>query len=180
MFSKTFDMKNIQNIGANLERQLIRAFAMLDAWFDADDGDSYHLRDVLESIIRQNQQLLDRMSDEVLGETTYNRETDYDLLTPPSADCAVGDVTDVYHVNRSKRKEDDRKAMTELRRELRSQLEFCLDQLEAVRNNDGPADHRLAAVESLMNLDIIQYIRCIMQITRSGYEGISEAGGWKE
>jgi hypothetical protein len=173
-------MKNIQNIGANLERQLIRAFALLDAWFDADDAESNHVRDLLESIVRQNQQLLNRISDELLGESAYvKQDTGYGLLPPHHADCAVGDARDVYNVSRDNGTEDTRDAMDDLRRELRSQLEFCLEQLDALRNSEGPSDHRIAAVQSLMNLDIYQYIRCIMQITRRGYEGISEAGGRK-
>lgn len=173
-------MKNIQNISANLERQLIRAFAMLDAWFDADDAESHHVRDLLESIIRQNQQLLSRMSDEAPNDAYVKRDPGYGLLMPAHADCAVGDASDVYNVSRGYRGHNDRQVMADLRRELRNQLEVCLEQLDALRSGDGPSDHGIAAVESLMNLDIYQYIRCIMQITRRGCEGISEAGGRKE
>lgn len=168
-------MKNIQNISANLERQLIRAFAMLDAWFDADDIDSHHTRDLLVSIIRQNQELLSRISDEAPDESVdMTRDPAYRLLTPTRVDCAVGDASDVYHVSCQNRVDGNQEMLAELRRELRNQLEFCLDQLDAMRNSERPSDHRIAVVESLINLDIYQYIRCIMQITRRGYEDISE------
>lgn len=170
-------MKSIQNISARLERQLIRAFAMLDAWFDADDSESRHSRDLLESIIRQNRRLLERMSDEAPKAGAFlTRDQKYGLLTPAHGDCAVGDMRDVYNVTRSRRGADEGKAMADLRRELRKQLELCLDQLDALRNHDGVTDHRIAAVASLMDLDIFQYIRCIMQITKRGYEGINEGG----
>lgn len=172
-------MKNTQNIGAKLERQLISAFAMLDAWFDCADIHSSHIRDVLESIVSQNQQLLRQMSDEAIGERAYTSEdAAYGLLTPPR-DCAVGDVSDVYNVSRCNRRQHDEAGMEKLRRELRKQLEFCLEQLDTLRHGEATSDHRIAAVESIMNLDIYQYIRCVMQITRRGYEGISEAGGVK-
>jgi hypothetical protein len=163
-------MKHIQNISAKLERQLIRAFAMLDAWFDAEDTGGY-VRDLLESIVRQNQRLLSQMSEKAHIEPA-NVHRYSDLLSQHQADCAVGDASDVYNVGH---KEESKEAMADLRRELRSQLEFCLDQLDALRESERLSYQRIAAVESLLNLDIYQYVRCIMQITRRGYEDISEA-----
>jgi len=177
LFSNTSDMKHIQNISAKLERQLIRAFAMLDAWFDADDAGSY-VHDLLESIVRQNQRLLSQMSEKVAGEAaSIDRYSG--LLATSRVDCAVGDASDVYNVSRGDRGNQS-EAMAELRRELRSQLEFCLDQLDALRDSEGLSYQRIAAVESLLNLDIYQYVRCIMQITRRGCEDISEAGECKK
>lgn len=169
MFSNTLDMKRIQNISAKLERQLIRAFAMLDAYFDAEDAGSY-VHDLLESIVRQNQRLLSQMSEKVVREPADIRSYS-ELLTTPQTDCA-GDASDVYNVSR---REERKETLAELRRELRSQLEFCLDQLDALRESEALSYQRIAAVESLLNLDIYQYVRCIMQITRRGYEDISEA-----
>lgn len=165
-------MKSIQNISTKLERQLIRAFAMLDTWFDADDADNSHVRDLLESIIHQNQRLLSRLPDESLAGSEYlPRDAGYGL-PPAPCDCIVGDASDVYNVSRGHRREHNGKGMADLRRELRSQLERCLDQLDALRRRE----EHFAAVASLMNLDIYRYIQCIMQITRRGYEGISEGG----
>jgi len=161
-------MKTIHNINTKLEQQLIRAFATLDAWFDADDMERHEVKEILESTIRSNRLFLSRAR---LGRTSQRaveltpEELERELLTSPCGDSIAGDISDVLGVEARTASFITGRFAQGLRRELRNQLEACLHQLDQMKAEEEMND-RITAVKCLMNLDVYQYIYCIIQITR--------------
>ena len=169
-------MKTIHNISTKLERQLIRAFATLDAWFDAEDTDSPAVQEILESTIRGNRLFLTKAKRGGRGRRTVEltpEELERELLASPCEDSTAGDISDVLSVESRKESFITGRFANGLRRELRNQLEACLHQLDQMRAEEEMND-RIAAVKCLLNLDVYQYIYCIIQITRRNAEKLWE------
>lgn len=163
-------MKTIQNISTRFERQLIRAFAMLDAWLDTDDFESPPVREIVESTIRNNRIFLAkaRRGDRKVV-TLTPEEFEREILASHCKDSTAGDVSDVLGVEARMHYVLGGRLAHSLRMELRSQLEACLEQLDQTRR-DEELQERITAVKCLLNLDVYQYIHCIIQITRRNAE----------
>ena len=162
-------MKTIQNISTKLERQLIRAFAMLDAWFDTDEAaENNAVQEILESTILGNRIFLSKARfgkrSSVAVELTPE-ELERRLLASPCGDSTAGDISDVLGVEARTESFVSGRLTQGMRRELRNQLEACLRQLDQMRDEEEMND-RITAVKCLLNLDVYQYIYCIIQITR--------------
>lgn len=161
-------MKTIQNISTKLERQLIRAFATLDAWFDRDEAESHAVREILEATIRCNRLFLsktksDKSSTAVVELTP--EELERKLLASPCDDSTAGDISDVLGVEARSEFPRTGTLKQAMRRELRNQLEACLRHLDEMRAEEEMSD-RFTAVKCLLDLDVYQYIYCIIQMTR--------------
>lgn len=161
-------MKTIQDISTRLERQLIRAFATLDAWFDTDEAESHAVREVLEATIRGNRLFLSKTQSDksrtAVVELTPG-ELERKLLASPCGDSTAGDISDVLSVEAGRESPLTGTLKQAMRRELRNQLEACLDHLDEMRAEEEIND-RFTAVKCLLDLDVYQYIYCIIQMTR--------------
>lgn len=161
-------MKTIQDISTKLERQLIRAFAMLDAWFDTDEAESRAVREILASTIRGNRLFLSKAK---LGKGNSGvvelmpEELERKLLASPCGDSTAGDISDVLGVEAWREAGTTGTLAQAMRRELRNQLAACLQHLDQMRATEELND-RITAVKCLLDLDVYQYIYCIIQMTR--------------
>lgn len=172
-------MKTIQNISIKLEQQLIRAFAMLDAWFDADDTESRAVQEIMESTIRSNRLFLTKAGRGGGGQRAVEltpEELERELLASPCGDSTAGDISDVLGVQARAESFTTGKLAQGLRRELRNQLEACLHQIDQMRAEEEMND-RITAVKCLLNLDVYQYIYCIIQITKRSAGKLWESTG---
>lgn len=160
----------IDNIILTLKRDLIRAFAVLDSWFDHDDG---WLADkqgyafiMMERIMLTNNHLLSLINNgcrEALMNAKLNGENwtteDYDLSGLAIEDAVADDFFKRLHPRLQK----ETKAMSVvlLREELRDQLYRALCHLELLRNGEGSL-HAMSLFENEMaRIDIYQLMHLL-------------------
>ena len=133
---------------------------MLDAWFDIEDRENDAVQEILESTIRGNRLFLKRAMRSG-GRTMELTPEEFEReLVAFRCDSIAGDISDVLGVEAP-----TGKLRHGLRRELRNQLKECLHQLDVARAEEERPD-RIAAVKGSLNLDVYQYIHCIIQITK--------------
>jgi hypothetical protein len=155
------------NIIINLKRDLIRAFAMLDAWFDINE--SHHSRagqqarafDIVQRIVLTNSHLLSLINNgckEALAHAKLHGHNlsieGYDLKSVAIEDPLVDKLFNDLHHRLQHQKNDMSLAL--LRDELRDQLYRSLCQLELLRNGEG-ALHAVSLSDSTTEkIDIYQ------------------------
>lgn len=141
---------------------------MLDAWFDTDEAEDRAVQEILESTIRGNRLFLTkaRHGKRSPGPVELTaEELERKLFASPCGDSTAGDISDVLGVEARTESLVSGRLSQGMRRELRNQLEACLHQLDQMRAEEEMND-RVTAVKCLLNLDVYQYIYCIIQITR--------------
>jgi hypothetical protein len=162
------------NIIKNLKRDLIRAFAVLDAWFDKDEG-LFHYSgagqqarafDIIQRMVLTNSHLLSLINNgckEALAHAKLHGHNlsieDYDLRSVAIEDPLVDKLfKDLHHLSQHQQNE---MSLVLLRDELRDQLYRSLCQLELLKNGEG-ALHAVSLSDSATEkIDIYQLMQLL-------------------
>jgi hypothetical protein len=155
---------------SKINRELISAFAMLDSWFDRDEGilqnkntGRWSIADTLEHVMLTNHYLLiliEKGSKKALRAALEKDLTamlaDYRL---DSAALEQVGEPGVFHWHRPEHMEPSgTRPLAEVRAELRQQLYRCLCQLDLLCHGQGIAYRMTMSVNQLGKLDVYQYI----------------------
>jgi hypothetical protein len=175
-------MTTIHTIRFKIERQLIRAFAMLDAWFDkeTDYGADFQLNALLEHTMQGNRSLLAKLAGgsrntvEITAEELEKEISRFECWQ--ALDSTVSRRADVLGMQAK----PGAWPMHGLRRELRNQLKECLYQLDLLSRGEGALHGTATAVHSLLELDVYQYIYCIALLTRRSAGQLEANAGEQE
>jgi hypothetical protein len=162
------------NIIINLKRDLIRAFAVLDAWFDKDEELFYYGRagqqtrafDIIQRIVITNGHLLSLINNGCKEALAHAKQSghnltvdDYDLKRVAIEDPLVDRLfKDLQHEFQHQKNE---MSLALLREELRDQLYRSLCQLELLKNGEG-ALHAVSLSESATEkIDVYQLMHLL-------------------
>jgi hypothetical protein len=163
----------IDNIIITLKRDLIRAFAVLDAWFDKEQGFYFyepedqrpHARHILEHIMLTNDHLLSLINNgckEALKYANSNGENwsieDYELHSLPMDNPAVDNFIKRLHPGLKK---NGSCSFDLVREELRDQLYRALCQLELLRNGEGSLHSMPLSEKTTDKMDIYQLMHLL-------------------
>ena len=160
----------IENTISTIKRDLIRAFAVLDGWFDKDDafhhykpppGDGLVVRDLLEHVMLTSSHmmfLLDNGGEEVLKQARTSDFNDYIFINLAFDDPAVLQFFTEIQVER---RSIGTRQLQELRAELRDQLNRCLCHLELLNNGEGALYSMKLSTNGTDRIDLYQCINLI-------------------
>lgn len=164
-------MIHIDTTLTNLRRDVIRTFAVVDEWFDKDEilhrykppSGGWSTGEVLEHIMLTSHYLLvliDKGSRKCINlaneQTLAEGLRDYSFIHPRLE--AVGKHKSFTWERPEHMEPTGRKALHEVRTELRDQLDRCLCTLELLRNGEGVLYKTTMTVNDLGKLDVYQYI----------------------
>jgi hypothetical protein len=164
----------INNIIINLKRDLIRAFAVLDAWFDKDEGffhyspagQQAHAFDIIQRIVLTNSHLLPVINNgckEALAHAKQKGHNlavdDYDLKRMAIGEPLVERLfKDLHHELRHQKNE---MSLALLREELRDQLYRSLCQLELLKNGEGALHAMSLSGNTAEKIDVYQLMHLL-------------------
>lgn len=160
-----------ENIIVTVRNELIRAISGLDGWFDREDTVMNHkpstggwnIRELLEHVMLTNRFLLiliDKGSEKAIRHAHdgdfSNLLEDYCLENPVLAEVGI-------HRSFDWRRPDHMEptgatSLSEVRREVREQLNRCLIHLELLKQGEGILYKTSMSVHGLGKLDVYQYI----------------------
>lgn len=154
-----------------IKRELIRAFALVDEWFDKDDSlhrykphpERWSAGEVLEHVMLTSHYLLvliDKGTVKALKQAEHADISEalrsYDF-THPALD-EVGVAPSFTWERPDHMVPTGARSLCEVRRELRDQLNRCLCTLEQLCNGEGVLYKTTMTVNNIGKLDVYQYI----------------------
>lgn len=160
-----------ENIIVTIRNELIRSISGLDAWFDKEDTLMDHkptsgdwcVRELLENAMLTNRFLLnfiDQGSDKAIRQSIAGDFSDFiqNYCLENQALTEVGihnsfDSTIHDHIAPT-----GKASLSEVRREIREQLDRCLIHLELLRNGEGILYKTNMSISGLGKLDVYQNI----------------------
>lgn len=172
------------NTITNIKRQLIRAFATLDGWFDREDEfhdyksiDGQQVREVFAGILEISHSLMlviDNAGNHarrlVVDNDLDNKISDYSLDEKIFEEERVNRFLKEISVHR--KNEMFHRSLPEIRSELRDQLDRCLCHIELLRNGEGvPYNMKLNHIDMdvyhcmhLLSLQLWKYIQVLTSL----------------
>lgn len=162
----------LEHILINLNRELIRTFAVMDEWFDKGhplccykpSSGGWSVNEVLEHVMLTNHYLLvliKKGREKALRKVTTLSSSaivpeNYSLSNPALLEIAQPKA---FAWQRPEHHQPTGlRPMHEIRREIRNQLNECLFTLELLPNGEGVLHQTTMSVNNLGKLDVYQYV----------------------
>ena len=171
----------------NIKRQLIRAFATLDGWFDWEDefhdyksDDGQYVRGIFEAIVQINHSLMlviDNAGNHAMRLAVENKKntgvSDYNLNSAAFEEGNINRFLEAIAVQPGK--DTVHRSLPEIRSELRDQLDRCLCHLELLKNGEGflyktTGGHTEMDIYHCMHLLSLQLWKCADALTKVALE----------
>jgi hypothetical protein len=166
-------MTNIETILRTIERELIRTYAVLDAWFDEDPGVLQYLpadggrccSQMLEELMHANGNLLSSIEmacREAHTDAAVAHTTDWSRYTLLEALVQERCMHTVYTAMTTATLSHD-----DVRSRMRGQLGRCLDHLDTLCHGEGILYKTTLPIQEPLTLDVYQHLYFLAHFGRS-------------
>jgi hypothetical protein len=176
-------MTNIETILRTIERELIRTYAVLDAWFDEEPGVLQYLpagggrccSQMLEQLMHANGNLLSsiemasREARARAAEAVVADATDWSHYALLEAIARERCMHTLYTAEAIRTLSDD-----DVRSRMRGQLGACLDHLDTLRNGEGALYKTTLPMQEPLALDVYQHLYFLAHFGRSHVARLEE------
>lgn len=169
-------MTNIETILRTIERELIRTYAVLDAWFDEDPGVLQYLpagggrccSQMLEQLLHANGNLLSsiemacREARKRAAEAAVAHTTDWSRYTLLEAIAHERCMHTLYAAVAT-----ETLSHNAVRSGMRGQLGICLDHLDTLCHGEGTLYKTTLPIQEPLTLDVYQHLYFLAHFGRS-------------
>jgi hypothetical protein len=176
-------MKNIETILRTIERELIRTYAVLDAWFDEEPGVLQYLpagggrccSEMLEQLMHTNGNLLSsiemacREAHARADETAVADITDWSHYTLLEAIALERCMHTLYAAAATQTLSHD-----DVRSRMRIQLGICLEHLDTLCHGEGTRYKTTLPMQEPLTLDVYQHLYFLAHFGRSHVARLEE------